>query len=522
MAKVARALLSVSDKRGLVEFAKGLANLGIALLSTGGTAKALREARLTVRDVAEVTGFPEMLGGRVKTLHPKIHGGILARRRDPAHQRDLAAHGIEPIDLVVVNLYPFVETVTRPGIALAEALEQIDIGGPALVRAAAKNFPDVGVIVDPSDYPACLAELARAGALSDETRARLAAKAFDHTALYDGVIAAYLTAQGTGRGGASRFPPALALTFEKVQDLRYGENPHQAAALYRERSGSEPGLAGARQLHGKALSFNNLLDADAALGLAREFTEPCAVVVKHMNPCGVAIDDAGDRGDLAAAYREARACDPVAAFGGVVAVNRPVDLKTAEALIETFIEIVIAPEVAPDALTRLQTKRDLRILTAEFTEPHGDDVRRIAGGLLVQERDRAGRPDPAAWKVVTRRRPTPAEEQALAFAFTVAKYVKSNAIVFAAEHRTLGIGAGQMSRVDAVRVARMKASGPLAGAVMASDAFFPFRDGIDVVSEAGIAAVIQPGGSIRDAEVVQAADEHGMAMVLTGVRHFRH
>ena len=508
--KVRRALLSVSDKRGLAEFARALAALGITLLSTGGTARALREAGVPVTEVSEVTRSPEMLDGRVKTLHPAIHGAILARRDLPAHQRELEAAGIVPIDLVCVNLYPFRETVARPGVSATEALEQIDIGGPALLRSAAKNHPAVAVVVNPERYPAILAELtASGGSLSDPTRAALAAEAFRHTALYDAAIASHLAQEE-----ASPFPSVLALAAEKVQDLRYGENPHQAGAFYRV-----PGLGGlgqARQLQGKELSYNNLLDCDAAWAAAHDLPGAGCVVVKHTNPCGAAL-----RPSQVEAYRRARDTDPVSAYGGILGFNRPLEAPAAVEIAQTFVEVVVAPGYTEGALTALKGRKNLRLLVVPEGELTRQELRSVGGGLLLQEADRATLEEQAL-RAVTRRAPTTQEMADLRFAWIVVKHVKSNAIVFAHDGATVGVGAGQMSRVDACRLAVIKACFPTKGSVVASDAFIPFRDALDAAAEAGATAVIQPGGSVRDAEVIQAADEHGMAMVFTGMRHFRH
>ena len=535
MIPVRRALLSVADKRGLLEFARGLADLSVELISTGGTASALRTAGLKVIDVAEVTGVPEMLDGRVKTLHPRIHGGLLAIRGNPEHERQLAACGIAPVDLAAVNLYPFEATLARPDASLGDAIEQIDIGGPAMLRSAAKNFAGVAAVVDPADYQAVLAELRRtAGTLSPATRLDLARKAFRHTARYDALIAGLfdrLAAEGariqpeaplSALGSRLSFPPLLHLRLEKLQDLRYGENPHQRAALYRDLD-LRGGLAAARQLHGKELSYNNLLDLHAAAELAGEFEAPVAVIVKHNTPCGVAT--AARLGD---AYTRAHAADPVSAYGGIIGVNRPLYADTARAIAATFMEAVIAPGYSDDALNILREKKNLRLL--EFPaadggrkpgESAGLDVRRVSGGMLVQERDAAAL-DAAALRIVTRRPPSETETRALPFAWRVAKHVRSNAIVLATEWATVGIGAGQMSRVDSVRLAIAKAGTATQGTVMASDAFFPFRDGVDVAAEAGVTAIIQPGGSVRDTEVIAAADEHGLTMICTGIRHFRH
>jgi phosphoribosylaminoimidazolecarboxamide formyltransferase/IMP cyclohydrolase len=512
-----RALLSVFDKRGLAGFARGLARLGFEIVSTGGTLRVLGEAGVPAVAVSQVTGFPEILEGRVKTLHPAIHGGILADRAKPAHREQLAAHGIAAIDLVAVNLYPFRETVAT-GASFAQAIEMIDVGGPAMVRAAAKNHGGVAVVVDPADYAAVLAALeAAGGALPEGLRRRLAAKAFRHTAEYDAAVADWLA--GPGGAGAELFPERWALDLERILTPRYGENPHQAAAVYRRTDG--PGiLGGFRQLGGKELSYNNLLDADAARRIAASFAEPAVALVKHNNPCGVA------RGaDLAAAYARALATDPVSAFGGIVAANRTADGAFAAAVAGLFAEVVIAPEFDAEALSRLAEKKSLRLLAAPLPAgaPEGPEVelRSIAGGLLAQTAD-DGEDDPAAWACPTRRAPEPAERRALDLAWRVARHVKSNAIVLADADGTVGIGAGQMSRVDSCRLAVEKAALPTAGAAAASDAYFPFRDGLDVLAAAGVRAVVQPGGSKRDPEVIAAADEHGIAMLLTGVRHFRH
>jgi phosphoribosylaminoimidazolecarboxamide formyltransferase/IMP cyclohydrolase len=537
MLPVRRALLSASDKTGLIEFAHGLADIGIELVSTGGTAQTLRRAGLSVTDVADVTGFPEILSGRVKTLHPRIHGGLLAVRGDAEHERQLAAHGIAPIDLVAVTLYPFEATLATPDATVAEAIEEIDIGGPAMVRSAAKNFDGVAVITEPADYPAVLDELRQnAGVLSFATRLELARKAFTHTARYDALIANFfdrfsrqhsavssqISALRAPRSALnSRFPPLLHLQLEKVQDLRYGENPHQRAALYRD-PGRCDGVAAATQLHGKDLSYNNLLDLHAAWELAQEFSEPAAVIVKHGNPCGVAVGE-----PLVDAYARAQAADPVSAFGGIVAFNRPLDVGTARTVATTFIEALIAPGYAGDALEALREKKNLRLL--ELRKAHAEvaaadvplEVRRVDGGVLLQEPD-AMVLDPATLRTATRRHASDAETRALRFAWSVVKHVRSNAIVLATDQTTVGIGAGQMSRVDSVRLAITKAGASARGAVLASDAFFPFRDGIDEAAAAGVTAIIQPGGSVRDGEVIAAADQHGLAMIFTGIRHFRH
>jgi phosphoribosylaminoimidazolecarboxamide formyltransferase/IMP cyclohydrolase len=522
-APVAQALLSVSDKTGLVEFARALAARGIGLLSTGGTARAIADAGLPVTDVGAYTGFPEMLDGRVKTLHPKVHGGILARRDVPAHADALAAHGIPTIDLVVVNLYPFRETVAKPGCTLDDAIENIDIGGPAMVRAAAKNWPHVGVVVDPADYPALVAELARAGnALSDATRFALARKAFAHTAAYDGAIANWLTARAPD-GTAETFPQSFRYAGERVQSLRYGENPHQAAAFYRDESPAPGTIATFRQRQGKELSYNNLADADAAWECVKSFDDTACVIVKHANPCGVALGTS-----TLEAYRRAFSTDPVSAFGGIIAFNRAVDAATLEAVATQFVEVLIAPACTDDAIAAIAQKKNVRVLEVALPPAAGAatqlDFKRIGGGLLVQTGD-SRHVAPAELRVVTRRAPTAEQLADLMFAWRVAKFVKSNAIVYCAGGMTLGIGAGQMSRVDSSRIAAIKAGSAkldLAGSVAASDAFFPFRDGLDVVADQGAVAVIQPGGSMRDDEVIAAADERDLAMVFTGVRHFRH
>ena len=524
MTKVGRALLSVHDKTGVVDFAKGLSALGIEIVSTGGTAKLLRESGVPVVDVAQLTGFPEMLDGRVKTLHPKVHGGILARRDVPAHMQALDAHGIGPIDLVVVALYPFEQTVARAGVTLEEAVENIDIGGPSMIRGAAKNSGAVGVITDPSQYAPVLDELrGSGGTLTAETRSRLALEAFRRTAQYDAAIASYLGRIAAGPESGGDFPVRLSLEAERLQHLRYGENPHQAAAFYRP-VGTALGLGAAEQLHGPELSYNNLLDWSAALGLLLEFDDPAAVVIKHTNPCGVALGAC-----VAEAMSRAKACDPVSIYGGIVGVNRRLDLATVKELSGILLEILFAPDFAMDALEELRrTKKKCRVLRlpclAADYPGRMRDVRSVLGGLLVQEADLTDL-DPAALKVVSRRAPTEAEMQALRFAWRVAKHAKSNAIVLTTADQVVGVGAGQMNRVDSARIAVMRARAnglETKGAVCASDAFFPFRDGLDVVAEAGATAVIHPGGSLRDEEVVKAADEHGLAMVVCGIRHFKH
>ncbi|WP_027717807.1 bifunctional phosphoribosylaminoimidazolecarboxamide formyltransferase/IMP cyclohydrolase [Desulfovirgula thermocuniculi] len=509
-----RALISVSDKTGLVEFARGLVDLGAELISTGGTARALKDAGLPVKYVSEVTGFPEILGGRVKTLHPAIHAGILALRT-PEHLKQLAEHDLLPIDLVVVNLYPFRETVSRPGVTFEEALENIDIGGPAMLRAAAKNHRHVLVVVNPARYSQVL-EALRQGRVDDRLRLELAREAFAHTAAYDAAIASYLQGQLQEE---DLFPPAYVLAAELRQVLRYGENPHQKAAFYRDPTARGPSIAGAVQLAGKELSYNNILDLDAALALVREFAEPTAVIVKHNNPCGVASAP-----DLATAYRRAYEGDPVSAFGGIVACNREVDAATAREMSRIFLEAVIAPGFSAEALEILTQKPDLRLLkTGPLEEASAErwEVRRVSGGLLVQERDREVI-RPAQLKTVTAKEPTSEQMAELIFAMTIVKHVKSNAIVVTKDRQLLGVGAGQMNRVGAARLALAQAGEKARGAVLASDAFFPFRDTVDEAARYGIAAIIQPGGSLRDQDSIEACNEHGIAMVFTGIRHFKH
>jgi phosphoribosylaminoimidazolecarboxamide formyltransferase/IMP cyclohydrolase len=511
-----RALISVSDKAGVADFARALAGLGFEILSTGGTAQLLAAAGLAVTEVADYTGFPEIMDGRVKTLHPRIHGALLARTGlDDAVAR---THGIVPIELLVVNLYPFAATIARADCSYAEAVENIDVGGPAMLRAAAKNHERVAVLVDPADYAPVLAEL-QAGPVSEATRRRLAARAFAHTAAYDALVAGWLHRQQA----ATTFPDTLTLAFTKQQDLRYGENPHQAAAFYADPNAGGAGIAGARQLQGKELSFNNIADADTALECVRQFELPACVIVKHANPCGVAV-----AASPLAAYERAWQTDPTSAFGGIIALNRPLDAATARIILERqFVEVLVAPAVDESALPVLATKANVRVLvTGDLagTAPAAPELRTVGGGLLVQSRD-TGMVTAAGLKVVTRRAPEAAELADLLFTWQVCKFVKSNAIVLARDGMTIGVGAGQMSRVISTRIAAMKAGEaglPVAGSVMASDAFFPFRDGLDAAAELGVRAVIQPGGSLRDAEVIAAADEHDIAMVFTGMRHFRH
>jgi len=518
MRKVSRALISVSDKSGAVDFAAGLAELGVEILSTGGTAKLLRESGLTVRDVSDVTGFPEMLDGRVKTLHPKVHGGILAIRSNPHHQKQVAEHHIEFIDLVAVNLYPFEKTAAKPGVTLEELIENIDIGGPSMIRSAAKNFRDVTVVVDAQDFSPVLTELrANHGNISRETRARLARKAFATTAAYDGAIST--TLQRWANGGS--LPERLHLNYRKTMDLRYGENPHQRAALYVDPGAGGRGLASARQLQGKELSFNNLVDLEASWRLVKEFDEPTTVIVKHTNPCGV-----GSAATLRESYQRALDVDPVSAFGSVIAFNRPLDAETAEAMSKLFVEAVVAPGYEPAALERLGEKKNLRLLdlgTASGDE-EGLQLKAVGGGLLVQSPDTLG-VRAQEWKCVTHRQPTESEMRGLIFAWRVVKHVKSNAIVYAREGVLVGVGAGQMSRVDSVKLGAAKArelKHPLEGTVVASDAFFPFPDGVEEAARAGAVAVVQPGGSVRDQDVIEAANRLGLAMMFTGARHFRH
>ena len=526
--RVRRALVSVHDKTGIVELAQALSALGVEILSTGGTAKLLREAGVRVVDVSDATGFPEMLDGRVKTLHPKIHGGILARRDIPEHLAALAKHGIAPIDLVVVALYPFEQTVARPGVTQAEAIEQIDVGGPTMIRAAAKNHASVAVVTAESQYGAVLDELrSSGGSLSDATRFRLAQEAFRRTAQYDAAIASYLSGSGASGSDATArnelFPAALRFEAERALSLRYGENPHQEAAFYRQIGAPPVGLATMKQLHGPELGYNNLLDFSAALALLLEFDEPAAVVVKHTNPCGAAR-----AATVGAAMALAKASDPVSIYGGIVGVNRTLDAAVVQALAGVFVEILFAPSFAPDALEEIKrTKKKCRVFEISGDRPlpaRLPEYRGVLGGLLVQTTDLVDL-EPAGFKTVSKRAPTAAELDALRFAWRVGKHAKSNAIVLATREQVIGVGAGQMNRVDSARLAVMRAREiglETTGTVCASDAFFPFRDGLDVVARAGATAVIQPGGSLRDEEVIAAADEHGLAMVFTGVRHFRH
>ena len=519
--RVKRALLSVTDKTGLVPFAEALAGFGVELVSTGGTARTLREAGLKVKDISDLTGFPEMLDGRVKTLHPKVHGGLLFKRGKAEHESAVAAHNIAPIDMVIVNLYAFEKTAAQPDVAFGHLIENIDIGGPSMVRSAAKNFEDVAVVTSPCDYSSLIDELnSNSGALSRATRWRLAREAFGLTAAYDTAIADTLdrieeapAPDAPTESDVSNFPTTLRINLPLAQPLRYGENPHQGAALYADGSGR--GVAGATQLQGKELSYNNLVDLDACWDLVQEFDEPAAIIVKHTNPCGAAIGE-----NLLDAYRKALACDPVSAFGSIIGLNRPVDGAAAEEIASLFVEAIAAPAFSPAARERFAAKKNLRLLEVR-TAPPRPIVKHISGGMLVQDAD-TGRITEAELDVKTWRPPTAEELRSLLFAWRVCKHVKSNAIVYARDGQTAGIGAGQMSRVDAARFGAMKALLPLAGSVAASDAFFPFPDGLEVIAQAGATAVIQPGGSVNDQKVIEAADKLGMAMVFTGVRHFRH
>ena len=536
MSKVRRAILSVTDKSGLIDFAGKLSALGIELISTGGTAKLLRDSGVVVKDISELTGFPEMLDGRVKTLHPKVHGGILHRREDTKHVAAVAEHGIQPIDMVVVNLYAFEKTAAKTGVKFEELIENIDIGGPSMIRSAAKNFRDVAVVTSPSDYESIAAELEGAGgSLSLTTKWRLAQKAFAVTAAYDSAIASTLgritdisgvvpaanaaeirsaaQARADVSPSSEIFPPVLRLSFQKVLDLRYGENPHQKAAMYSDGSGA--GVANARQLQGKELSYNNIVDLQAAWDLAQEFDEPVCAIIKHTNPCGTATSKT-----LAQAYKRALECDPVSAFGGVIGVNCPVDGEAAEEMHKLFLEVIAAPGFDEPAKAKFSSKKNLRLVEVAPVDPKRV-LKNISGGLLVQDADIRPLQD-ADLRVVTKRVPSQEETRSLLFAWKVCKHVKSNAIVYARDGQTVGIGAGQMSRVDAARIGAMKARLPLKGTVAASDAFFPFPDGVEEIAKAGATAIIQPGGSQRDTEVIEAADRLGLVMLFTGVRHFRH
>ncbi len=515
MGPIKRALISVSDKSGVAEFAKKLHGQGVEILSTGGTASLLQENGVPVTAVSDVTGFPEMMDGRVKTLHPKIHGAILGRRDVAAHTDAMREHGIVPIDLVAINLYPFEATIAKENCTLEDAVENIDIGGPAMIRSAAKNFNDVAVVVSPRDYDVVIQEMqAHDGALTAKTRQRLSRDAYAHTARYDAIITRYLS----GQLDPGAFPPLHIEPYEKVQDLRYGENPHQAASLYRGVRARPSDIVAAKQLQGKELSFNNFLDLNAAWELVTEFEGSASVIIKHSNPCGVATGD-----DANAVFVRARETDPVSAFGGILGFNRPVGETLAREIIQNFVEAVVAPGFDPKALEVFASKKNIRLMELPLPDnpSRETDLKRIGGGVLVQDLDAIAH-DPAKLKTVTSRAPTGREMQDLLFAWVVAKHVKSNAIVYARDGATLGVGAGQMSRVDSARLAVEKANEPLKGCVMASDAFFPFRDSVDAAAEHGVAAIIQPGGSIRDEEVIKAAEEHGIAMVFTGLRHFKH
>ena len=529
--KIRQALISLSDKRGALEFAQGLAAQGVSLLSTGGTAKLLRDAGLAVTEIADYTGFPEMLDGRVKTLHPKVHGGILGRRDLPEHMATLEKHGIPTIDLVCVNLYPFAATIAKPGVTLEDAIENIDIGGPAMVRSSAKNYTGVAIVTDPDDYPTLLAEMnANAGGLSLATRFNLAKKAFTHTARYDSMIANWLTGlgeqaeanPGEAAPAPSLFPASLQLAFDRVETLRYGENSHQSAAFYRDARPAAGSIAAYTQLQGKELSYNNIADADAAWECVKSFDVPACVIIKHANPCGAAIDC-----NLLGAYEKAFKTDSTSAFGGIIAFNGEVGIDVVNAMNERkhFVEVLIAPSFSGEAKAALAGKTNLRVLAVPLSrELNALEFKRVGGGLLVQTPD-AFTAQASGLKVVTKVQPTEAQIKDLLFAERVAKFVKSNAIVFCGGGMTLGVGAGQMSRVDSTKIASIKAQAAglsLDGSVVASDAFFPFRDGLDVLAESGAKAVIQPGGSMRDEEVIEAANEHGIAMVFTGARHFRH
>jgi phosphoribosylaminoimidazolecarboxamide formyltransferase/IMP cyclohydrolase len=518
---IQRALISVTDKTGVIEFAKGLQEFGVEILSTGGTAAQLRKNGIAVIDVSDYTGFPEMMDGRLKTLHPKIHGGLLALRDNEGHMNALKQHDIGLIDMVAINLYRFEDTVARQDCTLAEAVENIDIGGPTMLRAASKNYRFVTVLTDPADYPKIIAMMKETnGRISEETNFELAKKVFQLTARYDGAISNYLGKIPASRKATQDFPETFSFQFSKAQDLRYGENPHQKAAFYKENDPTISALSNARQIQGKELSYNNIMDGDAAWQVVSDLTLPGAVIIKHANPCGAATSN----GDMAEAFKKALAGDPVSAFGGIVALNRPVDAKTAEELIKTFFEVIIAPGFSADAADILKTKQNVRVLeipAASAVRFSGYDFRRVMGGLLIQDRDMDEYNIKQA-KVVTKRPPTDDEYQALDFAWRIVKHVKSNAIVFTTKDQLVGLGAGQTSRVDSVKIAKMKSFLPTDGCALGSDAFFPFRDGIDIAAEAGITAIVQPGGSLKDDEAIQAADERNMVMLFTGMRHFKH
>jgi len=518
MSKVQRAILSVTDKTGLVEFARKLADMRVELISTGGTAKLLRESGIPVQDISELTGFPEMLDGRVKTLHPKVHGGILHRRENPKHRSAIAEHGIQPIDMVVVNLYAFEKTAAKPDVRFEELIENVDIGGPSMIRSAAKNFQDVAVVTSPADYDVIAQEMAaNNGEISVATKWRLAQKAFATTAAYDSAIASTLERiSSNGRFDlhpGESFPPTLRLSFQKTMDLRYGENPHQKAAMYSD--GSAAGVANGRQLQGKELSYNNIVDLQAAWDLAQEFSEPVCAIIKHTNPCGT-----GTGKTLAEAYKKALECDPVSAFGGVIGVNRTVDGDAAEEMAKLFLEAIAAPSFDAASKAKFASKKNLRLVEIVPAEQKWV-LKNVSGGILLQDADLRTLEE-SDLKVVTKRAPTPEEKRALLFAWNVCKHVKSNAIVYARDGQTVGVGAGQMSRVDSCKIGAMKAQLPLRGTVAASDAFFPFPDGVEEIAKAGATAIIQPGGSVRDQDVIDAAERLGLAMIFTGVRHFRH
>lgn len=510
---IKRALVSVSDKQGLVPFVKGLIDNGVEVISTGGTKRTLEEAGLSVIGISEVTNFPEIMDGRVKTLHPNIHGGLLAVRDNEEHVNQLQEHDITPIDLVVVNLYPFQQTIAKPDVQFADAIENIDIGGPSMLRSAAKNHKYVTVVVDPQDYDTVLAEIAENGEVAAQTKLRLGAKVFRHTAAYDAVIAEFLT-----NAAGEENPESLTVTYEKKQDLRYGENPHQKAAFYKKPLGTNISIASATQLHGKELSYNNINDADAALQIVKEFKEPAAVAVKHMNPCGVGVG-----ANLEEAYQKAYEADSTSIFGGIIAVNREVDAQTAHKLREIFLEIIIAPSFSEEAFEILSSKKNLRLLTVDFSDDEKVEKKLVSvrGGLLVQDEDAYGLEE-ATISVPTKREPTEQEWADLKLGWKVVKHVKSNAIVLAKEDMTIGIGAGQMNRVGSANIAINQAGEKAKGSALASDAFFPMGDTVEAAAKAGITAIIQPGGSIRDEESIQKADEYGIAMVFTGVRHFKH
>ena len=520
MVKIKRAIISVSDKEGVVDLAKGLLNNNIEILSTGGTARKLRESGINVTEISEYTKSKEILGGRVKSLHPKIHGGILAIRDNENHKKDLEESGFENIDLVVVNLYPFKDVIKKKDVTLEEAIENIDIGGPTMLRSAAKNYKYVTIVTDPVDYKSLVDELnSNNGSVSDEMNFKLAVKAFSHVAGYDAAISNYLSSIDND-GSRSNLPSSFTLHLNKKMDLRYGENPHQEGAFYVESEITDACISNAEQIQGKELSLNNIYDTDSCFELVKEFSETACVIVKHNNPCGVARDE-----DITKAFLKAKECDPLSAFGGIIAFNREVDETTANEISQMFVEVVIAPAFTEKAYEVFSTKKNLRVLRTPEIKPGkrtGYDMKKVNGGMLIQDIDSTSDEDFTNFTVGTRRQPTDEELQDMKLAWKVCKHVKSNAIIFAKDNRTVGIGAGQMSRVDAVKLAAMKAQVPIEGAVLASDAFFPFRDGIDEAAKVGIKAIVQPGGSIRDEETIAAADEHGITMIFTGVRHFKH